>query len=391
MMTVAKIIGKIKTALYGYNPSTSSFEGIAINPTTKALQVDLTTNAKNITIEDAGGYYTGTDVEAALQEIGSGATLDNRYVNVTGDTMTGTLTITPSADSTSVFKVTNAAGTSVLNVDTKNGYVGIGTASPISVLHISRTTSNTILKLSNPTTGYSSIIDLDSGTSTVTRFDEIYFRDRGAIKWRIRKDSSNEFDIYSDVKGASVLHIKGDGRIGIGTTAPAGIMHIKSSGSQTTYFEAGGGEDDYVTFQFWQNGSANRAIFSRLQANHPNYPHGFYVSNIVNSATKNWFLLNGNGDIIFAATANFRVYAGSYERLRIDTSGNVGIGTTSPATRLDIANGAITIKAMTAPTSPATDSAVLYVEASGTSPTRTVALKVKFEDGTVVTLASTTV
>jgi len=48
--------------------------------------------AAQTTIADAGGYYTATDVEGALQEIGSGTTLDGRYVNVAGDTLTGTLT-----------------------------------------------------------------------------------------------------------------------------------------------------------------------------------------------------------------------------------------------------------------------------------------------------------
>jgi len=46
------------------------------------------------------------------------ATLDSRYVNVTGDTMTGALVIT--ADSTSILNVTKADATSVFNVDTTN-------------------------------------------------------------------------------------------------------------------------------------------------------------------------------------------------------------------------------------------------------------------------------
>jgi len=46
------------------------------------------------------------------------ATLDSRYVNVTGDTMTGALVIT--ADSTSIFNVTKADTTPVFNVDTTN-------------------------------------------------------------------------------------------------------------------------------------------------------------------------------------------------------------------------------------------------------------------------------
>lgn len=59
-----------------------------------------------------------------------GAVLDSRYVNVTGDTMTGALVITPTANSTSILNVTNQAGTSVLNVDTTNQMVGVGMVNP---------------------------------------------------------------------------------------------------------------------------------------------------------------------------------------------------------------------------------------------------------------------
>ena len=38
--------------------------------------------ATDISIADAGGYYTGTNVEAALQEIGAGSVLDSRYVEM---------------------------------------------------------------------------------------------------------------------------------------------------------------------------------------------------------------------------------------------------------------------------------------------------------------------
>lgn len=52
--------------------------------------------ASRIGIEDSGGKYTKTTVEGALEEIGNGTTLDSRYVNVTGDAMTGDLSITES-------------------------------------------------------------------------------------------------------------------------------------------------------------------------------------------------------------------------------------------------------------------------------------------------------
>ena len=50
--------------------------------------------ATNISVADAGSYYTGTDVEAALQELGAGTA--GPFVLRAGDTMTGNLNITVS-------------------------------------------------------------------------------------------------------------------------------------------------------------------------------------------------------------------------------------------------------------------------------------------------------
>ena len=98
------------------------------NPKTKKLDIVIDA-ARDIKLRDAGQYYNGSNVEKALQEIGAGTTLDARYVNVTGDTMTGALKIEPTANSTTTFQVNQSDSTNVLTVDTTNGRVGIGTAS----------------------------------------------------------------------------------------------------------------------------------------------------------------------------------------------------------------------------------------------------------------------
>ena len=69
---------------------------------------------------------------------------DNRYVNITGDTMTGALVITPTADTTSILQVNQADTTVVLNVDTTNARVGIGTATPLVTLDIPSAAGNVV-------------------------------------------------------------------------------------------------------------------------------------------------------------------------------------------------------------------------------------------------------
>jgi len=61
----------------------------------------------------------------------------------------------------------------------------------------------------------------------------------------------------------------------------------------------------------------------------------------------------------------------------------VGIGTTSPATKLEVA-GAITLHETTEPATPAANSAVLFLVDDGDG---TQSLKVKFYSGFVATIA----
>ena len=68
---------------------------VAVSVTETPVSITISpsgaSEAVNVSIVDAGSFYTGIEVETALQEIGDGTTLDARYVNVTGDTMTGNL------------------------------------------------------------------------------------------------------------------------------------------------------------------------------------------------------------------------------------------------------------------------------------------------------------
>lgn len=47
-------------------------------------------------------------------------TINDVYVNVAGDVMTGDLALTPTANSTITFQVNQSGGTNVLTVDTTN-------------------------------------------------------------------------------------------------------------------------------------------------------------------------------------------------------------------------------------------------------------------------------
>jgi hypothetical protein len=124
------------------------------------------------------------------------------------------------------------------------------------------------------------------------------------------------------------------------------------------------------------------------------------VNGQVNIAAGNWLTFGGKntfysvGGVGFfiqqpddSTKTQFRRNNGAVQ-VTIDTNGNFGIGTVSPDTRLDIEDGALSMLAMSAPNTPATDKVAVYVTASGTTPNREVAWKVKMPDATEIILAS---
>lgn len=102
--------------------------GIEDMPTTDLDARYLNESANLSDVDDAATARTNLGLVAG----GAG----DIWVEKAGDTMTGPLVITPSANGTSIFNVTNQAGASVLNVDTTNARVGIGTTSPAQKLDI---------------------------------------------------------------------------------------------------------------------------------------------------------------------------------------------------------------------------------------------------------------
>lgn len=129
--------------------------------------------------------------------------------------------------------------------------------------------------------------------------------------------------------GTSSLVVR-DGLVGVGTTAPAYLQHL-FSGSASQTASAGGD-----TFVIENNGAAGLSILT-TDAGSSNIYFGS-----ANDAIGALISYNSNDQLIMLGSHNagdsVSFESGdAVEAMRIDSSQRVGIGTTAPATRLDMA------------------------------------------------------
>jgi hypothetical protein len=197
---------------------------------------------------------------------------------------------------------------------TSTGNVGIGTASPSQKLHVFSTTNYQGILVSGsaaPTIGFVQ----NSGT------DQTW-------KAGISGLDGTAFSIGQGTGGTDSLIITTGNNVGIGVTAPSAPLHIIKSGGSTTTpnlalildYEsdttslAGGGTA--IEFR-GKSGSGNLANYSQARIRSVTY--------------------EGNNSHGIALDYKPSAAGALTEGLRISDGGNVGIGTSTPAVRLDIA------------------------------------------------------
>jgi len=121
-------------------------------------------------------------------------------------------------------------------------------------------------------------------------------------KYQIAAGTSNELQFYNYTAGSESMRIDSSGRVGIGTTSPQGKFNVSDSGG--------------YGFEFFPNDASLNHLLSYDRT----------------ASVYRDFKLSGS-QIIFGYGQS-----GSNEAMRINSSGNVGIGIDSPSSRLDIRN-----------------------------------------------------
>jgi len=198
-----------------------------------------------------------------------------------------------------------------------SGSVGIGTSSPGTVpLNVVTTDGGNvdeILELRNNST--------DAGTGVRLRL--VTSTDAGSTPNSVSissyRNASTDIDLLFETSSTERMRIDSSGNVGIGESSPLGKLHVKSADS------GGTPNSQYDELVLEQNG--NNCGMTIL-CNSPGDGAIYFGDSADNDI----------GGIAYSHFDNkmfFKVNAS--ERMRIDSSGNVGIGTTSPSALLDLA------------------------------------------------------
>jgi hypothetical protein len=203
-----------------------------------------------------------------------------------------------------------------------NGNVGIGTASPSDLLELGVNKNISIYGFSTLGSTFSqagTVLGYNAKADTVNNVADqvVVSKTNAAIGYQYIKMSDNggmQFHVLGGsvtagaVASAEHMRITNAGNVGIGTTTPGALLHVSSSGSTASYID------------------------STVAAT---YPHLL----IRNTNTGEQFKAQSLGGYVVSGSANNIPYAlitNNTERMRVSATGDVGIGTTVPASILHV-------------------------------------------------------
>ena len=313
--------GTVSVAQGGTGATTLTANGVLLGNGTSAISATAVGSTGQVLVGNTGAAPSWTSLSSiGVTSFSGGTTGLTPSSGTTGAiTLAGTLGVanggTGATSLTSGYLVkgngTSAASASVVYDDGTN--VGIGTSSPGAKFQVIGSTT---------VGGYANVAAaFGAGVSS-----ELYVGSLNGNNPYI--GSGGAFPLSFNTNSAERMRIDGSGNVGIGTSSPTYRLDVRSGATATAGQFNSTATTAYSPTSY--NGGAARLFM--------------YGGNATNSFTGTQYTHGGSFEAFFGAVQNssgladfvFQGYNGSAyaERMRIDGSGNVGIGTSSPGYKL---------------------------------------------------------
>ena len=185
-------------------------------------------------------------------------------------------------------------------IDAGNDRVGIGTSSPSEVLHVD-SGSDINAAVFQASSASLAELQLIAGSDATDRI-------------RLRSDTSNNFMIFNG--DSESVRIDSSGNVGINTTSPSSKLHVYDGAS-------GGTPNSNAKLTIEDNGNAYLNLLVPSA-----YTCGVYFGDNNDADVGYINYSHGTNSLAFGVNAS--------ERMRILSSGDLGVGTSSPSARLDV-------------------------------------------------------
>ncbi len=293
--------------------------GVVINDDSqdKDFRVESDNNVNALFVQGSDGSVgIGTSSPATLLDVTDSTTKINTLEVSDGSTYT--VSIGSNTADTGYIGVSGSAKMAIGTADTDritidtSGNVGIGTSSPDSVI------------------GFTGpLVQIEGGEPAII-FNST---DSSANTWEIGVSGGGSGqDLRFVEDGVDRLFIDQDGKVGIGTNAPAQHLHIYegNAGTDPSWL----GSDDILL-------ESDTTLY--MQFFTPNNQAGGIEMSDPDGRAGGFVIYNHNGGTMSVGSENYIGFStGGGTHSRIDPSGNWGIGTTSPNAKITV-NGAKTV------------------------------------------------